>query len=235
MHRRAFTLIELLIVVAIIAILAAIAVPNFLEAQTRARVARVKADFRTMKTGMESYRIDFNTYTPNGRVNQGPALKGGFEYLTRPIKYMTIIPLDPFGDHKYNGNLWPNGYQMLCGKDGVIYAGWDLNTASSLGAWPIDIYYIASVGPDKVSDIDYSNSPALGEISLKFSYFPVGEGWGFSPGPGGTYIVTDLYYDRVLDLIYDPTNGAVSFGEIVSSAGNPGASRTLQRFRAATE
>ena len=37
---KAFTLIELLIVVAIIAILAAIAVPNLLEAQVRAKVAR---------------------------------------------------------------------------------------------------------------------------------------------------------------------------------------------------
>src|SRR5687767_11253654 len=59
---RAFTLIELLIVVAIIAILAAIAVPNFLEAQTRAKVSRARADMRTEATALEMYRLDSNMY-----------------------------------------------------------------------------------------------------------------------------------------------------------------------------
>ncbi len=59
---KGFTLIELLIVVAIIAILAAIAVPNFLEAQVRSKVARVKADQRSMATALESYFIDNNAY-----------------------------------------------------------------------------------------------------------------------------------------------------------------------------
>ena len=60
--KHSFTLIELLIVVAIIAILAAIAVPNFLEAQTRAKVARVKNDLRSVATAIEAYRVDTNKY-----------------------------------------------------------------------------------------------------------------------------------------------------------------------------
>src|SRR5215211_3402823 len=62
MLQKAFTLIELLIVVAIIAILAAIAVPNFLEAQTRAKVSRVKNDQRSLATGLEAYYVDNNSY-----------------------------------------------------------------------------------------------------------------------------------------------------------------------------
>src|SRR5690606_24337312 len=68
---------ELLIVVAIIAILAAIAVPNFLEAQVRAKVSRVKNDHRAIATALESYYIDNNQY-----VEQGDTTSNTFPTIT---------------------------------------------------------------------------------------------------------------------------------------------------------
>lgn len=60
--RRAFTLIELLIVVAIISILAAIAIPNYLDAQVRSRVSAAKANMRTVATKIEMYQVDWGKY-----------------------------------------------------------------------------------------------------------------------------------------------------------------------------
>jgi type II secretion system protein G len=106
--RRGFTLIELLIVVAIIAILAAIAVPNFLEAQTRAKVSRVKADQRSVATAIETYRIDWNAFPAAFEAHDqeswelpGALLTPPFHsrvpsLITTPISYMTSLPSDPF-------------------------------------------------------------------------------------------------------------------------------------------
>ncbi len=100
--RRAFTLIELLIVVAIIAILAAIAVPNFLEAQVRSKASRVKADMRSLRTAIETYYIDYNKYpmyyryySVHSQQNRG-RVHQLFE-LTTPVAYMSSVEIvDPF-------------------------------------------------------------------------------------------------------------------------------------------
>lgn len=65
MRNRAFTLIELLIVVSIIAVLAAIAVPNFLEAQTRTKISRVQQDLSSLSASLRAYQSDYHAYPPH--------------------------------------------------------------------------------------------------------------------------------------------------------------------------
>jgi prepilin-type N-terminal cleavage/methylation domain-containing protein len=57
-----FTLIELLVVIIIIGILAAIAIPVFLNQRKKGYEASMKSDLRTVATEMETYFTDFQTY-----------------------------------------------------------------------------------------------------------------------------------------------------------------------------
>ncbi len=92
---RAFTFVELILVAAIISILAAIAVPNFLEAQVRADVARSKAELALVKMGIESYRLE-NRHIPYNR-QAGVADGWDLVALTTPIVYLSSVPYDFIG------------------------------------------------------------------------------------------------------------------------------------------
>jgi len=58
--RRGFTLVEIMIVVAIIALLASIAVPGFLRARKRAQASRVINDLRLIDSAVDQYAIETN-------------------------------------------------------------------------------------------------------------------------------------------------------------------------------
>ncbi len=145
--REGFTLIELLIVVAIIGILAGIAIPNFLGARNRARVARVFADFRTIGTALESYYVDNTEY---------PSENDGLAVLAP--EYITSIPNDPFADAAYRyytdaaaavvGGLW---LIVSDGPDGSS----DVTEATANFAWA-DADRVSGPlgGPDGAQDAD---------------------------------------------------------------------------------
>ena len=57
-NRRGFTLVEIMIVVAIIALLAAIAVPNFLRSRKRSQATRVLEDLRNIDHALEQYAME---------------------------------------------------------------------------------------------------------------------------------------------------------------------------------
>lgn len=109
--KSAFTLIELLIVVAIIGILAAIAIPNFLNAQIRAKIARSDSDMRSLSMAIETYRLDHNRYHPDlaDFIQKDMALVKStgalclFYPLTTPIAYMSSSLITPFGHWQSQG------------------------------------------------------------------------------------------------------------------------------------
>lgn len=99
-ERSAFSLIELLIVVAILSIVALIATPNFLEAHTRAKAARVDSDLRNIAIALSAYFIDWNDFPERSdEAVTVPGYMGGYRgllRLTTPVAYLTSLPLQPF-------------------------------------------------------------------------------------------------------------------------------------------
>jgi prepilin-type N-terminal cleavage/methylation domain-containing protein len=64
-RRGGFTLVEIMIVVAIIALLAAIAVPGFLRARKRSQASRILNDLRMIDAAVDQYAIETNRSTGN--------------------------------------------------------------------------------------------------------------------------------------------------------------------------
>ncbi|MBX7247118.1 MAG: type II secretion system protein GspG [Candidatus Sumerlaeaceae bacterium] len=205
-NARAFTLIELLIVVAIIAILAAIAVPNFLEAQVRSKVSRARADARSIATALESYAVDNNKYpiprtiavelkgtldsaaqfVPGGSVQ---ATLGGFAGgVTSPIAYLSTANIkDVFAQNQFDELHNDFFYQNIdyWYSPGVLFAE---------SANP--------VYPQTLASIDPSGEP------------------GYWKTVYGSYKMGSIGPDRDYSggrNIYDPTNGTVSGGDIYRS------------------
>jgi len=199
MKSNAFTLIELLIVVAIIGILAAIAVPNFLNAQMKAKVARVYNDQKAYATAMETYYLDHNSYPYE--LSCGCTYIQYLTGLTTPVAYMSSITIaDPFGQppSQYAQNCpdWQGTFHY------VNYNGvWGPCVYGGAGFTP-NAYTIMSYGPDKFQD--------GAEHFIRCYRFP-GQ-CGNSTGAANPWW-----------LVYDPSNGLVSGGDIARTGGNSGA------------
>ncbi len=138
---RAFTLIELLIVVAILAILAAIAVPNFLEAQTRSKISRARNDMRTLSLALESYAVDSNRYPP-GIVYNGSRITP--DCFTTPNAYLTSLPHDPFRSGAPEEPLMRYDYHNVKQMVEARAPTWPPNDLLRYGDWRF-----VSVGPER--------------------------------------------------------------------------------------
>jgi len=200
MSRRAFTLIELLIVVAIIAILAAIAVPNFLEAQTRAKVSRFMSDLRSGAVALEAYVVDHNKYPPadaetlNEVLTTNPPSGAPEGYvprrITTPVAYIASLPLDIF-NHE-NPPHQPH------------YVNDHVNETLLAGLGPFDQYYVQHCSGSLKWQQDVSADNSKWDASVVWL--------AHSHGPDLDH--DDYLGDAGRPLQYDPTNGTISDGDI---------------------
>jgi prepilin-type N-terminal cleavage/methylation domain-containing protein len=151
--KRGFTLIELLIVIAIILILIAIALPNFLEAQIRAKVARVQADLRTIGTALESYLIDWRIY-PNDSEDEFDENNHGLRQLTTPLQYLPELPFDVFVGGRAPQDGTPVYFEMGStgfAPDALLSPVFQFEIARQP---KVNAYALYSHGPNVIDDFD---------------------------------------------------------------------------------
>lgn len=214
---KGLTIIELLVALAIVAILAAVAVPHFLEAQTRAKVSSAMMNLRTVTTGIDSYRVDNNGYPPSRTVLPddpfGILADHQLAVLTAPISYIGKDAFrDPFGEVRSRSLLILASAITSDDRDGDFpfpelpnpnrsflyfhYPSFAQLTRNS--AINVEAVAAISLGPDRQDSFG------------AFSPFNVQALPPLAPQAG--------FYNPV-DTLYDPTNGTVSEGDIPRFSG----------------
>ena len=127
--RRAFTLVEMLLVITIIGNLAALVIPKMVGRSEQARQAAAHADLSSIKTALDAYEVD-NGFYPKSLQDliQPPSNAKNWHG-----PYLDNLPVDPWGNpyvYAFPGRHNPNGFDLSSvGPDGKA------GTDDDIGNW----------------------------------------------------------------------------------------------------
>ena len=123
--KRGFTLIEVLVVIIVLGMLAALVGPRILGRVSEAKSATARTQIELLGLGLDSYRLDNGAYptTEQGlaALNEMP-IREPLPFNWRGPYLRKAIPLDPWGRpylYRSPGTSNPSGYDLLTlGRDG---------------------------------------------------------------------------------------------------------------------
>ncbi len=188
-----FTLLELLVVVAIISLLAALVLPVLRTARIKANVARAHADLRSIATSIETYRLDRGAYPIARAFCAGGGMKVD-DYNECPPELLSLGYLGAFPEDIFNKG---RAYKYIA--PGLGYAN---NILTLLAIW------VPKKFPrDDGSDVPYFNSK---NSPVKWAIWSVGPS-----GPKPFWRSEELHYPVPRRNWYNFKNGAESEGVIV--------------------
>jgi len=149
MKTKGFTLVEILIVVVILGILAAIVIPQFTEASTEAKLSSLCTDLQTLRSQIELYKIQHNDNPPDfanfvAQMTTYSDISGATNAAKTPVfcygPYMQKVPVNQF-----NNKLDATGIHGLLDSTGTV--------GDDVGSWEYD-ETVGSIYPDDAYDQD---------------------------------------------------------------------------------
>lgn len=119
-RQKGFTMVELLLVLVILAVLAAIVVPKFTGRSEQARITAVRTQIAAFETSLDAFEVDNGFYPSELRfLVEQPANAPNWHG-----PYMKEIPLDPWGNayiYKSPGDYNQRSYDIMSmGPDGKV-------------------------------------------------------------------------------------------------------------------
>ncbi len=135
--QRGFTLIEVMVVVVILSILAAIVVPRIMDRPDTARITKAQADIRALESALNLYKLDNHNYPTTDAGLEALIQKPADAASWKEGGYMDRLPKDP----------WGNPYQYLSpgvhGPVDIFSLGRDAQTGgegmdADIGNWSLE-------------------------------------------------------------------------------------------------